>query len=310
MKRLTALLLVALLGIGLSGCVKMNSATDLKNDGSGTVKMSMGLKTEALETIKAQLEAMGEMGGEGMEQAQEAFDELEDMFDEKKLAAKLKESGLEVVSTKSSDEAGWKTLEIDAKFADVNAWLERSKKLADKESEDVDSPWEGMPMGDFGGMVPTFYKTKTPGVGQIVLIPPMKEAMAGMPMDPEELEELGDEELDMIEGQLDMMKAMFSINEMKMQMSFTVPGEVVETKGCKSKDRTLSFTFGGSDINVAGMKTLFGMKNGVSATFKIPEGCAIKFKDMPSANSEPAVTDEAEENDKKEKEKKGGLKIK
>ena len=305
MKRI-ALLLAVICALGLPSCVKMSSSTTVKNDASATMTFDMGVKMEAIEAIKEQMEALGEMGGEEMEEAQEKFDELEEMFDEKKLSAKLKEMGLEVVSSKAVEEDGWKGMKVSAKCADINKWRETVKKKAEAEDEGGDGPWGQMGMNDVGTMVPTFYKTSNPKVGEVVLIPPLAGDDMELPIDLEELDELGDEELDMIEAQIEMVKGMFSVSDMKMTAKLTLPGPILSTKGCKkSGESTLVFNMSGDDINLEGLKTMFGMKDGVSATFTIPEDCKIKFLEKKEAKKQEA-TDAAE---KKEK-KKGGLKIK
>jgi hypothetical protein len=130
--------------------------------------------------------------------------------------------------------------------------------------------------------------------------------MEGMPMDLDALEEMGDTERDMVEGMLDEMKGRFFADQMKMEMVFTLPGKILDLKGAKKEgDNGLKFAFSGSDINLDGMSTLFGMKNGVSATFQIPEDCKIKFEDKKAPGDK--VQDDAKEEEPKEK--KGGLKI-
>lgn len=304
MKRLTALLLCGLLAMGLTGCLKMNLTTDVKNDASGTVKMGFGVKTEAIETIKGFMESMGDMGGAEMEQAEQAFEEIEQMFDEKKVAEKLKESGLEVTKTKKTDENGWKGMQVEASIKNVNDWLTKAAEQQKKEMEDMEMP---IPL-DPGGLTPTFYKTSAQGVGEIVVVPPIAEMLGGeLPIDLEELEELGDDELDQLEQGIEMFKQMLSVDEMKLEIIINLPGKVLTTKGCKkSGENGLKFTFTGGDINIDNLTTLFGFKDGISATFAIPEDCKIQFKDKKAKSGEEGKT---EKKDEEKKEKKGGLKI-
>jgi hypothetical protein len=301
MKRLLVLSLVGALSL-TGGCVKMTNKATINNDASGTVSMNFALNTQAIEQLKSMMEGVGDMGGGGqIDEANEALDTLEAMFDEKKFTEKLKGVGLEITSAKRGDKDGWKTMDVEGKFSDINVWIEKSAKDAGKEAEKF-----GMPMGkDFGTMTPKFYKTDRPNVGEIVLIPAMDTMMQDMPMDLEMIEEMGDEERDMIEGQMDRMKTMFFADQMKMEMVFTLPGKILDVKGAKKEgDNGIKFAFSGSEINLDGLKTMFGFKNGISATFEIPEDCKIKFQDKKAPDAE-----KAQEPKEEPKEKKGGLKI-
>lgn len=299
MKRFALLLLVAV--VGLTGCVKMTTQADLKNDASGTVTFNFGVKTEAIETIKGFMESAADQGAgeEQIEQAQEAFDKIDEFFDEKKVAETMKEMGIDVKSATKSEKDGWKSMAVVGGIKDINAWLAKAAKQQQKELEkaEIDIPL------DPSKLMPAFYKTDKQGVGKVVLIPALADLFGGeLPFDPEELDELGDEELDMIESQLDMMKTMLSVDEMKMEMILNLPGKILETTGCKkSGDNGIKFAFAGNSINLDGVKNLFGFKNGISATFEIPEGCKLQFKD--------AAAKEGGEKKEDKDEKKGGLKI-
>jgi len=303
MKRFAILLLAAV--VGLTGCVKMTVKTDVKNDASGVMTMDYGVKTEALETIKGFMESAADQGagGEEIEQAQEAFDQIDELFDDKKMAETMKEMGIEVKSATKAEKDGWKTMAVVGGVKDINVWL---AKAAKKQQDELDEMGMDIPIDPTKAM-PTFYKTDKQGVGKVVLIPALADLFGGeMPFDLEELEELGDEELDMIESQLDMMKTMLSVDDMKAEMILNLPGKILSTTGCKkSGDNGVKFTFAGGDINLDGMKNLFGFKNGVSATFEIPEGCKIQFKDATAKKGEQKTG----AGEQKAEEKKGGLKI-
>ena len=303
MKRIALLLLVAV--VGLSGCVKVTSKLDVKNDASAGMTLNFGVKSEAIETIKGFMESAADSGaGEGqIEQAQEAFDEIESMFDEKKMAAKLTEAGVNVKSATSTEKDGWKNMAVVGELKDINAWLAKMRKQSEKGAQDSDLELPFDP-ANISEMLPNFYKTDKQGVGRAVLIPALAELFDGeLPIDPEDLDELGDEELDMIESQIDMMKTMLSLDEMKMEMIVNLPGKILSTKGCKkSGDNGIKFRLSGDSLSLDGMKNLFGLKDGISATFEIPEGCKIQFKDAES-------TEGGEAEKEKKTEKKGGLKI-
>ncbi|MAB90183.1 MAG: hypothetical protein CMJ90_12090 [Planctomycetes bacterium] len=301
MKRLTPLLLCSLLAIGLTGCLKMNTTVDVKNDASAAMKISVGVKTESIETIKGLMESMGDMGGAEVEQAEEAFAAMESMLDEKKVAQQLKDSGLEVTKATKTEEDGWKGIQVEAKVKNLNEWLDKTTANQKKQLEDMD-----MPMSLDG--LTTFFKTDTQGVGEIVIIPPLSDLLGGdLPIDLEELEDLGDDELDQLEQSMEMFKQMLSVDDMALEIIINLPGKIVATKGCKkSGENGLKFTFKGGDIGIEDLSSLFGFKDGISATFEIPEGCKIQFKDK--KGEAKAEADDAKKDEEK-KEKKGGLKI-
>ena len=129
----------------------------------------------------------------------------------------------------------------------------------------------------------------------------------GLKIDLEELEDLGDDELDQLEQSMEMFKQMLSVDDMALEIIINLPGKIVATKGCKkSGENGLKFTFKGGDIGIESLSSLFGFKDGISATFEIPEGCKIQFKDK--KGEAKAEADDAKKDEEK-KEKKGGLKI-
>ena len=104
-----------------------------------------------------------------------------------------------------------------------------------------------------------------------------------------------------------MFKQMLSVEDMALEIILNLPGKIVSTKGCKkSGENGIKFTFKGGDIGIDNLSSLFGFKDGISATFEIPEGCKIQFKDKKSAKQ---TGKDGEEEKGDEKKKKGGLKI-
>ncbi|MDP6605701.1 MAG: hydrogenase iron-sulfur subunit, partial [Dehalococcoidia bacterium] len=153
----------------------------------------------AIEAIKELVDGVGG-GGEEMEQALEAFDQIDELFNEKKIGEKLKEAGLDVTSAKAGSRDGWKTMEVKAAVKDLNAFLKKAEKDQKEEVEDL--PID-LPFGDIGSMVPAFYKTSTQGVGKVVLIPAIGDLLNDASFDLEQLEDLADDELEQIEAQID-----------------------------------------------------------------------------------------------------------
>lgn len=274
----------------LPGCIRSKVELTVNGDNTATIKNATSVKTEAIEAIKGFIEASGAEGGDGISN-------IQDMADEKKMVREMKETGIEITSSKAISEGGWKGAQVEGKIADVNEWVKKSAAKAKEKAEDSDT-------GLAGGMdrlSPRFFKTDKEGVGRIRI---MQANFSGMPAEMD-LDEVDDETREAIQSQIDVMGAMFGLQEMSMEMIVTLPGKVIETKGCKKAgENKVSFAMKGTDMNVDGMKTMFGLKDGVSATFEIPEGCKIRFED-PAVKPEPKpAKDEAAE-----EKGKGGLRI-
>ncbi len=303
MRQFCAVLLCSILATGLTGCLKAKMTMNVKNDATGAMTMGMTMKTEALESLKGMMESMGDMGGAEMEQAEEAFDEMEQMFDEKKVAQMFKDQGMDVTKATKVDEDGWKGFELEASMKDVNVYIQKAAAEQKKQVESMDVPFSpDVPL------TPTFYKTSDPKVGQLVLLAPIAELLGDdIPIDLEELEDLGDEELEAMEMYLDTFKSMLSVDEMKFEFVINLPGKVQETKGCKkSGENGMKVSFSGGDISADNLVDMMGFKDGISCTFEIPEDCKIVFQDRKAkgkSNSNSEATPD------KAKEKKGGLKI-
>ncbi|HMS16223.1 MAG TPA: hypothetical protein PKA37_05230 [Planctomycetota bacterium] len=285
-----AVFFLALGLVVLPGCVRTKTEVEIAADNTATIKQNATIKTEAIDAIKNMMESMG-----GEDDGQ--LDKLTDQANEKKMVQELKDTGVEVTKSKAIDEGGWKGAELEGKIKDVNDWV---KKSAQKVKEKADSADEGG--SGISGMAPRFFKTSKEGVARLQIMEAPKGGMGGM--DPEMLEAMGDEEMEMVQAQMDMMGSMFSLSEMNMEIVVTLPGDVVEAKSCKKlTDRKVSFQMKGTDINVAGMKNMFGMKEGVSVDFKIPEGFKITLEEPAAPKAEKAKEEEDSEKSK------GGLKI-
>jgi hypothetical protein len=303
--------LLAIAAFALGGCIKSKVTSTIAADNTATLQIRYSLKLEAIERMKEMAAMAEDQGVEGAgAEATGQIDEVLKIVDEKAAVEELKKTGVEVVSSKAEEKGGWKTLEIQGKVADVNAWVEKAGKEADKKrakaAEDDSNPLAKLG-GAGGSLSPRFYKTADPKIGQVVLIPELSGSMDGMGMP--DLGEMDDEQRDMMEQMLQSVLAQFSADEMAMEMAVTLPGKITGAKGGKIVDgNTLVVATKGTDITLESMSSLLGLKNGVSATFEIPEGCKIVFADPPAADTkkeEPAK--EGEEDGKKPK--KGGLKI-
>lgn len=274
----------------LPGCLRSKTEVEFVADNTATIKQNTTVKTEAIDAIKTMMESMG-----GEDDGQ--LDKLTDQANEKKMAQEMKDTGVEITKSKAVDEGGWKGAEIEGKIKDVNDWVKKSAQKAKEKADEADEPGSGM-----AGMTPRFFKTSKEGIARLQIMEAPKGGVGGM--DPEMIEGMGDEEMEMVQAQMDMMGSMFSLSEMNMEIVVTIPGDVVDTKGCKKlTDRKVSFQMKGTDINVAGLKNMFGMKEGVSVEFKIPEGFKIALEEPAAPKVEKAKEEEDSEKSK------GGLKI-
>ncbi len=298
---LTALVAAAL--IILPSCMKGEQKVNFSPDNTATLAFKMSMKTEVIDNMKAMIEQAG--GEEGGDQ----LDKLSEAIDLKTTEEKLKKQGVEIISSKAIDADGWKGYEVVGKIANVNEFCEKTAKTFDEELASAAKESGGAHMGsDMGKMVLAFYKNEDPALGTLQIIPPMGDLMeqfGGEENPLSKIDEASEEELQMMEGMMEMMKQQFALDQMGMSMNIGVPGEIVALKGCtKSEDgKSVLFAIKGGDINLQSLKTMLGMKDGVSVDFKIAEGCKIAFKDRPKkeAKAEP-------KKEEPKKEKKGDLK--
>ena len=311
-RALLALLLCT--AVLLPGCMKNSTKITIANDATGTIEIQQGLNTASFEAIAEYLAQMLEMAGEmgeemGDEDPLEKLEEIEQGLTKEKISKELSKYGVEIVSSKQVEENDWRLITANGKIKDVNAWskaVAKARKQSDTEERGLGSLGRQM-------MAPRFYLTEKAGVGEVVMMDPMnmKDVMDGAGpggMDPTEIPE-GMEE--MVEAQLDMMKQQFGINEFKLQLELTLPGKIVSAKGLTidpKNDKRVTFSMNGSDMSVKGMKTMFGMKDGLSARFEIPKDCKLTFEKKPVKTTAPKTAEKKPE-DKAEEKKKGGLGI-
>lgn len=298
--RVSALLLAV--SFALVGCIKSDTKVKIMADGTATLEVSNTYNAEAIDSLVDMVTGMVEaQGGEAdMGEMEEGLDKMKEAFDGKKAETDMKEAGVEVESTTAVDKDGWKGYTLKGKVTDVNKFVAQMEKKAkaEAEKETDDNPLAA----GLAGFSPKFYKTDDATIGEIVLMPSLEEALAGMEEQMGELEDMPDEQRDMINGMVEGMKAQFMGNDVSLTMEVELPGDVVSAVGAKKVgDKTVRFSLKGQDMNLDGMKTMFGMKAGVSAKFKIPEGCKITFveKKAPEKKTEEAP----------EEKKSGGIKI-
>ena len=309
MKRILIPFLTIAVAATLAGCLKTETKVTINNDATGTINTKMAYSLDSLESIAEQLENLPE-GVEIGEDPLEKLEKMETEFTEKKLVAAAKETGVEVTSSKEYEKDGWKTVELAGTIKDVNARIAASTKASKAKMAEAgnDSPFSAMG-GSFSGI--KFFKTDNPNVGEVELMAALDIDMgeAGLPegMDPSEMPEEMEE---MMEAMFDTMKERFGINELSTKLTVVLPGKVRKTTGCTKNpqnEKEVTFNLSGASFSMSGVKDMFGMKDGVRATFEIPKDCKLKFevkKAVAKATSRP--TDKAKPADTK---KKGGLGI-
>lgn len=281
-----------------SGCLKMNSETAIKGDGSATMKFSMGYKLDAVEKIKSQIPGGGEEDDDSPGPGKAFHDgmaKMNDALDAKKMSEKFKSYGLEVSKAESGDKDGWKMLTIEASTKNL---AETYKKMAaSPDMAEAAKPMKELGMGP-AGFMPHFYKTDKADVATVSLIPPLGPLLDQLPQNPlEAIENMDDEQREQVEGFVEQFRTMLSLDELKFEIKIKVPGKILSVQGAKKDgDDGFAFSLLGKDMSLDSVKTLFGLKSGVSATFQFdPATFKLVLEDAPkAAESKPASRPAAE----------------
>ncbi len=316
MSRLTlGLVAVALLAVA---CVKADSKTVVKADGSGTVSLELSYKLEAIEQAKGRVEEMRaraeESGREGPDQAQvdAQLATFTGAFEVEKATAELKSRGFEVTKSEAFEKDGWKGVKLEGTFADVNKVLaaDRTKREAQRAEAEAaraaageggqggqggqgggrGARMGGRMMGGRGGQdtsapfVTQFVTTDTPAIGEAILLAPRQNRGGQGNAGGGRGGRGGGQGGQGGPGGMGQGAA-----DMKRSMTITLPGKIVEVVNCKKiDDYTVSLEVKGTDMqpdedgNMPNIVT-----QGAKVRFEIPEGCKITF-DAPKAPAPPA----------------------
>lgn len=301
-----ALVAVALL---VGACVKADTKSVVKSDGSGTMSVELSYKLEAIESAKARVEEARaraeESGREGPDQAQvdEQLATFVKNFDPEKATADLKARGFEVKKAEAFEKDGWKGVKLEGSFADINAIIsadrtkreaQRAEAEAARASRQSGAGGEGgggrpaggrgagmMRMGGRGGLdtsapfVAQFVSTDSPTIGKAILLPARENRQRGG-----QGGAAGGGRGGRGGGQGGPGGMGNAAAEMKRTLTISLPGKVTETINCKKvDDTTVTFDVKGTDLqpdedgNMPNMVT-----QGVAVLFEIPEGCKINFE--------------------------------
>jgi hypothetical protein len=291
-----------------ASCVKMVQSGVVNADNTAKIKMTVGYKLDSIDGLKSFMDGLP-IPEEAKEEMFTNLDEIPSKFSDKEIVEKIKKAGVDVTSSATVEKEGWKLVEIEGAIKDVNAFIANSAADMKKGmSEDGMDEAIASRMGNVGFR---FFKTAEADVAKFSIMPPLNDLLPEQADEAmEKLDELGDEERAQIEMFLDMFRAAVSLDQMRVEMKFTLPGKIQSVKGCKQEgEDTIVMTLKGSDIGLDGAKDVFGLKNGVYATFKFdPQTFKINLVDekvaesrgtTPSAPVEPAKEKKNEEEKKK-----------
>lgn len=233
MKKLLLCLLTAVLVAGLSGCVRMHSATEIKDDGSGTATLDLSLSQATADAIK-EMQAIDPSASGDMEMPD--FTDL----DRKNIDKVAKQYDVKVTEFENSSADGRLSVRMAFAFKDLKGL---SAVMAAAMGED---PEDGMGI----------YAT---GDGNYVL----KQATYEFPDYPE-LEDDADEEEaapaaptepspEQMQKQMEIMgKLMGAMAELDVNLQITVPGDIIETNAPVQDGRTSIWTINSSNMMTAG----------------------------------------------------------
>ncbi|WP_462319778.1 hypothetical protein [Halochromatium sp.] len=202
-------LCVIALAFTATGCIKVDQTLTLNQDGSGTLDIRYGMSEQAI----AQLEAMEKMGQAMQENGGEPIDMEADTpfdldFDEAQVRQEFeakKLEGVEMVSATSETVAGWRYMDLELSFEDLEA-LKQTDFFDDSElslSKDAE--------------------------GNYVLVQRSTEGDAGGDMD------------DMDPQMLKQMATMFA--GMRIANRFVVPTEIIETNATEVDGQTAAWVY-------------------------------------------------------------------
>ena len=307
MKRTLSLVLVAVLAL-LPACMKMSVGNTVNADGSGDMEMSFGYKLDTIEMLKGMVE--GQMGEEGGGDGEDPFAKMDEIFDEKKIKESMTKAGMNDVTTKIEEKDGWKTMTVKGKIKSYDEMMKKASESEDVKKAKAEDPEAGAMIDKLMGGSFGFFKTDKEDVVKMSLIPPIGDLLPGGEENPlEKLDEMDEDQRAMIEQQMEQMRAMFALDQMKVEMRVRLPGEIIDAQGVKKDEKeanVATWTLKGADVGLDSVKTMFGMKNGLWVKFKKPANFGITLKEEKKAESKPVggTTPKSPEKKSGEEEKK------
>lgn len=125
---------IAALVLLLAGCIKLDQTLTLNKDGSGTLDIRYGMAEQTIAQLEA-MEQMSQQGADGGGDVVASDDGTPFDFDEAEVREKFeqdKPEGVELVSVSSEVVDGWKYIQMQLSFADLEA-LKRTEFFEDSE---------------------------------------------------------------------------------------------------------------------------------------------------------------------------------
>ncbi|HYC76041.1 MAG TPA: hypothetical protein VEI02_00300 [Planctomycetota bacterium] len=269
-----------------AGCTKLSQNSTLKNDGSATLKITSSALVSVLEQI-------------GKQQPPSEAPKPLDRLSEATWVATLKKTGADVVKSATTEADGWRTVEVEVALKDYAAW---SKKRSEATAAMVSAAAVNFDEPPLGGLAARFYKTDKPNVAKVSLGTPLAVQLAQAKSQLEKLAAIPEDQIEQLEEQLAQRRDEAHLDDFRLEARLTVPGKILQTKGCKADgDAAVVFKLSGADLGIDGIKTSFGLKDGVWATFEFdPKEFKIALEDEAKATeakveSRPAAKPSEEE---------------
>jgi len=235
MKRILFLLPVLALALGTAGCVKLHSDTVIKDDGSGTAVMEIGIGQAMLEAVREMQELDPGSGGDM---------DMPDFSDIKRdrIEKAVKPYDVTVTEFEHSSTDEKESIRIGFAFKDLKGLSAAMAATMDQDAE------QGMGI----------YATDD---GNYVLKSAVYD-FSDMPRpegeDEEEAEEVDpdaptEQTPEQMQRQMELLgKMMAAMSEMDIQIRITVPGDIIETNAPQQEGRTSIWSVNSSNMMTAG----------------------------------------------------------
>lgn len=229
-------LLVVVVGLCSTGCIKSSTETTVNKDGSITVKYSVAYLSHVYAKMKAAPDdctcwKVYQIHSTTVPAARRALDSFEAGFDGSKVKDLWTKLGFTVTKAAAADREDWRVLEVEAtaaNVADLQAKVASGLKAMGKEEYLTMYPWY-LHTRKLLPKVPRFFKTADPTVVKVVI--PLGEVGSELT----DLGDLNDQRRKMVSGQLTYMRTMKSFNEGELKNRIKLPGTIVSVENAKQE---------------------------------------------------------------------------
>ena len=233
MKRMLLAILIVVLAAGLSGCVRMYSTTDIKDDGSGTATIEIGMTRSVADAIQELQEIDPNAGGD------QKMPSLSDI-NKAEIEKNLKPYNVKLTSFEKSDADSTESIKMTFAFQDLKG-LSAAMGAATGETPEEGLGIYAAPDGNYVLKQATYDFSD---------FPLQKDEEAEAAKEPEEQPQPTPEQM---QKQMAIMgKLMGALSELDVRMEITVPGDIVSTNAPEQKGRTSIWTINQSNMMTAG----------------------------------------------------------